>query len=158
MAAYLLQPATASQDYSNVYGNISTYLNQVREELADIDVDTTASAATLLSIAISLGTMATNSTTMATNSTTMATNITTIATKLTAIETYQKKMKELGEGPGIRIVGPYEWLGFIPSYINYIEKGEILDIEGEVSAEKIAAALAKLTVYFDKINSLPTNF
>ena len=82
----------------------------------------------------------------------------TIASKLTAIETYQKKMKELGEGPGIHFIGPYEWLGFIPSYINYIEKGELLDIEGQVSAEQIAAALAKLTVYIDKIKSLPTNF
>ena len=94
MAAYLFEPAPAASptyDYGSVYGNISTYLNQVREELADIDIDTTATAATLLLIATSLGTMATNSTTM--------------ATKLTAIETYQKKMKELGEGPGIHFIG-----------------------------------------------------
>ena len=96
--------------------------------------------------------------TVAANSTTIANNLTTIANKITEIETYQKRMKELGEGPGIRMVGPYEWLAFISSYVNYVEKGEILNIEGKVSAEKIAEALAELETYFNKVNSLPTNF
>ena len=145
MAAYLFEPGTATADYGSVYGNISTYLNQVREELADIDVDTTASAATLLLIATSLGTMATNSTTMATNSTTMATNTTTIASKLTAIETYQKKMKELGEGPGIHFIGPYEVFGLVSIYRMMIEQAKILESTGDApTSEQVAQALIEV--------------
>ena len=159
MAAYLLQPATASADYGNVYSNISTYLNQVREELADINVDTTASAARLLLIATSLGTMATNSTTMATNSTTMATNITTIASKLTAIETYQKKMKELGEGPGIHFIGPYEVFSMISIYRVLIEQAKILDSAESASASQIQAALSEVTRLSERIkNNIPKDF
>jgi len=146
---YIVEPPTAPvstpvYDYGSVYTTIA-------DQLASIDTDTTGLAATVLLIAASLGTMANNSTTIANNST-------TIATKLSAIETYQQRMKELAETTGIRIVGPYEWLGFIPSYINYIEKGEILETTGTVSPEQIEAALEKLTEYFEKINSLPTNF
>ena len=143
MSRYFIAPETAAAptptyDYGSVYGNISTYLNQVREELADIDVDTTASAATLLLIATSLGTMATNSTTMATNST-------TIATKLTAIETYQKKMKELGEGPGIHFIGPYEVFGLVSIYRMMIEQAKILESQGiSVSDEQVAQALIEV--------------
>ena len=143
MSRYFIAPETAATptptyDYGSVYGNISTYLNQVREELADIDVDTTASAATLLLIATSLGTMAANSTTMATNSTTMA-------TKLTAIETYQKKMKELGEGPGIHFIGPYEVFGLVSIYRMMIEQAKILESTGTTSTpEQVAQALIEV--------------
>jgi hypothetical protein len=164
MSRYFIAPETAATptptyDYGSVYGNISTYLNQVREELAGINVDTTASAATLLLIATSLGTIATNSTTMATNSTTMATNITTIATKLTAIETYQKKMKELGEGPGIRVVGPYEVFGMISIYRLLIEQAKILDSAESASASQIQAALREVTRISELIkNNIPKDF
>jgi hypothetical protein len=141
MAAYLFEPAPAAPptyDYGSVYGNISTYLNQVREELADIDIDTTATAATLLLIATSLGTMATNSTTMATNTT-------TIASKLTAIETYQKKMKELGEGPGIHFIGPYEVFGLVSIYRMMIEQAKILESTGATATpEQVAQALIEV--------------
>ena len=138
MAAYLFEPASATADYGSVYSNISTYLNQVREELADIDVDTTASAATLLLIATSLGTMATNSTTVATNTT-------TIASKLTAIETYQKKMKELGEGPGIHFIGPYEVFGLVSIYRMMIEQARILESTGvEATPEQVTQALVEV--------------
>ena len=140
MSRYFIAPETAAAptptptptyDYGSVYGNISTYLNQVREELADIDIDTTASAATLLLIATSLGTMATNSTTM--------------ATKLTAIETYQKKMKELGEGPGIHFIGPYEVFGLVSIYRMMIEQAKILESTGTTATpEQVAQALIEV--------------
>ena len=164
MSRYFIAPETAAEttptyDYGSVYGNISTYLNQVREELADINVDTTASAARLLLIATSLGTMATNSTTMATNSTTMATNITTIASKLTAIETYQKKMKELGEGPGIHFIGPYEVFSMISIYRLLIEQAKILDSTESASASQIQAALSEVTRLSERIkNNIPKDF
>ena len=150
MSRYFIAPEPAAEstptyNYGSVYGNISTYLNQVREELADINVDTTASAA-------SLGIMATNSTTM-------ATNIATIATKLTAIETYQKKMKELGEGPGIHVIGPYEVFSMISIYKLLIEQAKILDSAESASASQIQAALSEATRLSERIkNNIPKDF
>jgi len=146
MAAYLFEPASATADYGSVYSNISTYLNQVREELADIDVDTTASAATLLLIATSLGTMATNTT--------------TIASKLTAIETYQKKMKELGEGPGIHFLGPYEKFGLVTTYRMMIEQAKILESAGVAATpEQITQALVEVRRLSDLIrDNIPREF
>ena len=110
-------------------------------------------------IATALETMATNSTTMATNSTTMATNITTIASKLTAIETYQKKLKELGEGSGIRVIGPYEVFGMISIYRLLIEQAKILDSAETASASQIQAALSEVTRLSERIkNNIPKDF
>lgn len=61
--------------------------------------------------------------TITTQQTTIATQQTTIAAKQTAMETYQKKMKELGEGAGVHIVGPYEWLSMAAIYRIFIEQG-----------------------------------
>ena len=110
-------------------------------------------------IATALETMATNSTTMATNSTTMATNITTIASKLTAIETYQKKLKELGEGSGIRVIGPYEVFGMISIYRLLIEQAKILDSAETASASQIQAALSEVTRLSERIKiNIPKDF
>ena len=132
MAAYLFEPGTATADYGIVYGNISTYLNQVREELADI--------------ATSLGTMATNTT--------------TIASKLTAIETYQKKMKELGEGPGIHFLGPYEKFGLVTTYRMMIEQAKILESAGVAATpEQITQALVEVRRLSDLIrDNIPREF
>ena len=96
--------------------------------------------------------------TIATNSSTMVQKITTIAEKQTSMETYQKKLKELGEGPGIHVVGPWEWVGLLSLYKLFIEEGKILEETNNVSAEKLAQALAKFNQYKDKVNSLPTVF
>jgi hypothetical protein len=70
------------------------------------------------SIATALGTIATNSTeiknslaTIATQTTTIATQTTTLASTLGEIEGHQQKLRELGEGPGIHVIGPWEWVG-----------------------------------------------
>ena len=167
MSRYFIAPEPAAEstptyDYGSVYGNISTYLNQVRGELADINVDTTA-------IATSLGTMATNSTTMATQTTAIATSLgydsTTISGLLGSlvqaienVEKHQQRMRELAEGTGIHMVGPYDWLGLISSYIYYVNKGEILKTDENLSEADIARAFAELKTYFDKIKTLPTTF
>ncbi len=175
MAAYLFEPpatAAPTYDYGTVYGNISTYLNQVRQELASIDTDTTAMEITLVAIAASLATMATNSTTMANNSTTIATNTTTIANnsttiatnsttiaekqtiiaaKQTAMETYQKKLKELGEGTGIHIRGPYEALGMVTLYKLLIEQANILENTDGIDEKEKAKALAKARQYIEQL-------
>ena len=56
------------------------------------------------SIATALGTIATNSTEI-------KNSLATIATTLGEIEGHQQKLRELGEGPGIHVIGPWEWVG-----------------------------------------------
>ena len=102
--------------------------------------------------------MVTNSTAIKTAIETIATQQTTIATKLTEIETYQQRIKELAEGSGIHFVGPWEWVGLLSLYKLFIEEGKILEETNNVSAEKLAEALAKFNQYKDKVNSLPTVF
>ena len=143
MPAYLLEPASTT-DYTTAISNITTELN-------DIDTDTTSMAVQIVAIATALVTLATNSTTLATNST-------TIATKLTAIETYQKKLKELGETTGIHVVGPYDWLGLINVYRSLIEQGGIADTQGNVSSAKQAEAIALVNAYIARIQAFPTGF
>lgn len=156
MAAYLFEPAveTPSNDYSTVYGNIATYLNQARAELADIDTDTTSLATTLLLIATSLATMATNSTTIANNTTNISDQQTIIAEKQAAMETYQKKLKELGEGAGIHAIGPYEAWGNIATYKFLIEQAKILDQTTKASNKEQAEALRIVSEYLSKLNNV----
>lgn len=109
-------------------------------------------------IATALETLVTNSTAIKTAIETIATQQTTIATKLTEIETYQQRIKELAEGSGIHFVGPWEWVGLLSLYKLFIEEGKILEETNNVSAEKLAEALAKFNQYKDKVSSLPTVF
>ena len=83
----------------------------------------------------------------------------TIASKLTAIETYQKKLKELGEGSGIRVIGPYEVFGMISIYRLLIEQAKILDSAETASASQIQAALSEVTRLSERIkNNIPKDF
>jgi hypothetical protein len=74
------------------------------------------------------------------------------------METYQKKLKELGETTGIHVVGPYDWLGLINVYRSLIEQGAITDTQGNVDASKQAQALAVVNSYIAKIQAFPTGF
>lgn len=93
--------------------------------------------------------------TITSNSTSIKTAQETMAQKQTAIETYQKKLKELGEGPGIHVVGPYELLGLVSIYRLFIEQGKMLETTNNVSSEQQAQALATFQSYVAKFNSLP---
>jgi hypothetical protein len=115
-------------------------------------------SAHLTSIATSLAVIATNTSTIAVNTTLMAANSTTVAEKVTAMETYQKRLKELGEGKGIHVVGPWEWIGLISIYRLLVEEGKILDTTLDVTDEQIKEALVKVNGYLDKLNRFPTNF
>ena len=136
---YIAEPpvAASAPDYTTAVTSIGTELNS-------IDIDTTSIAAQIILIAGYLSTMASNTT--------------TIATKLTDIETHQQRIKELAEGTGIHFVGPWEWVGLLSLYKLFIEEGKILDETSNVSAEKLAQALAKFNEYKDKVGSLPTVF
>ena len=88
----------------------------------------------------------------------MAANSTTVAEKVTAMETYQKRLKELGEGKGIHVVGPWEWVGMIAIYRLLVEEGKVLDKTLDVTDEQMAEAMAKVNGYLAKLNQFPTNF
>lgn len=102
--------------------------------------------------------VATAAETIATNSNTIAANLTTIAQKITTIEAHQKKIKELGEGPGYRIIGPYEIFSMVTIYKLLIEEGKILDLDG-TNVNKTAQSLAKVLEYMQKISTnIPKDF
>ena len=124
-------------DYSSFYGRIATALE---------------------TIATQVTTIATQATTIAAQTTIVATQTTTVASKQTAMETYQKKLKELGETTGIHVVGPYDWLGLINVYKSLIEQGNIADTQGNISPSAQAAAEASVSAYLTKIQRIPQGF
>jgi hypothetical protein len=91
---------------------------------------------------------------------TLATQTTTIAEKQSAIETYQKKLKELGEGEGIHTLSPYELFSFVTSYRSLIEEGRILKWRDAEPTEKdVAKALNDLGKYIEKVRTnIPRSF
>ena len=98
--------------------------------------------------------------TIATQTTTVAAQTTIIAEKQTAMETYQKKLKELGEDNGIRIIGPYDIFGLVSIYRLLIEQAKILEsTEAPATPAQIAAALAEVTRISQLIKSnIPKDF
>lgn len=92
--------------------------------------------------------------TIATGTTGILAQETIIATKQTAIETYQKKLKELGEGAGIHILSPNEIFGFIKLYQLLIEQGKMLDEGDKVSEAQQANAKAKAKEMAQKVQTL----
>lgn len=59
-----------------------------------------------------------------------------IAIKQTAIETYQKKIKELSEGEGVHMVGPWEWLSMYAIYKLLVTEGvtDFASLKAQVDA------------------------
>jgi hypothetical protein len=144
---------TYTGNINNVYYGMYVLLSQIEQELSNIK--------------LSLATMASNSTnvsnrltTIAANSTTQTTNLTTIAEKITAMETYQKRLKELGESSGIRIISPYEAFSFVTTYRSLIEEGRILRWrDAEPSDKDVSKALNDLGKYIKKIqDNIPRGF
>lgn len=88
----------------------------------------------------------------------IASHQSTIAAKQTAIETYQKRLKELGETTGIHVIGPYDWLGLINIYRSLIEEGNITDTQGHVDEAAQQAAKDLIATYVSKIQQFPTGF
>ncbi len=118
------------------------------------------------SIVSALQTIASNSTdikdsleTIATQTTTLATQTTTLATTLGQIEGHQQKLRELGEGPGIHIVGAYDAFGMVTLYRLLIEQAKILDNTGSATPEQITAAIAEVERVVGLIrDNIPTEF
>ena len=126
-------------DYSAYYERIATALETI--------------ATNSLAIKNNLDTIATKQTTIADKQTTIADKQTTIADKTTAMETYQKKLKELGEGAGIRAIGPFEAWGNISTYKFLIEQAKVLDTTNAASEDLQNKAIAEVQRYLDLINA-----
>ena len=118
------------------------------------------------SIATALGTIASNSTdiknslaTIATQTTIIASRNTTIASALTNIESHQNKLRQLGEGPGIHIIGAYESFGMVTLYRLLIEQAKILDSAETASESQVTAAITEATRIAQLIRSnVPREF
>jgi len=108
----------------------TTYYERIATALENISTQTTTIATRLTAISTDIDTIASNST--------------TIKDKQTAMETYQKKLKELGEGSGIRVIGPYEVFGMISIYRLLIEQAKILDTTESASDSQIRDAIREV--------------
>ena len=84
--------------------------------------------------------------TIATQTTIIATNTTAISNTLSDIEGHQQKVRELAEGTGIRMIGPYDVFGMVSIYRLLIEKAKILETDGTTAtlAQK-EASLAEVS-------------
>ena len=139
-------------DYTTYYDRIATALETMATQTTTIATQTTT-------IATQTTTIATRLTAISTDIDTIASNSTTIKDKQTAMETYQKKLKELGEGSGIRVIGPYEVFGMISIYRLLIEQAKILDTTESASASQIQAAITEVTRLAQLIRSnVPKEF
>ena len=146
-------------DYTTYYDRIATALETMATQTTTIATQTTTIATRLTAISTDIDTIASNSTTIKDKQTTIAEKQTTIAEKQTAMETYQKKLKELGEGVGIRVIGPYEVFGMISIYRLLIEQAKILDTTESASASQIQAAITEVTRLAQLIRSnVPKEF
>lgn len=98
--------------------------------------------------------------TMATNSTAILEKLNIIAEKQTAMETYQKKLKELGEGEGIHVISPYELFSFITTYRILVEEGRLMEWrEKQPTDKEIGKALNDIGKYIEKIRqNIPRSF
>ncbi len=104
-----------------------------------------------------LETIASNSTSIKNSLNTIENSVnsgsTNLLSVLSDIQSYQQRLKELGETTGIRIKSPYETFGMISIYKLLVEEGKILELD-KVSDAKRDEAYRKLQYYFDQINKV----
>lgn len=110
-------------DYSNHFDRIVTALEQMSLSLALIHDQLNVISSNSNIMAAAQTAIMSSQSTIADSQTTIADKQTTIADKQTLIETYQKTLKELGEGAGVHIQGPYEWLSMYAIYKLLTEEG-----------------------------------
>lgn len=152
---YLVEPTTVAPttpvyDYGSVYSQISAYLFGINVSLASMSTNSTLAKNSLIGIENSMNT----------GSTTVVSVLSDIAEKLASIETHQDKIRELAEGNGIRVVGPYELVQFITTYRILIEEGKLLSFrDKQPSAKEVDKALNDLGDYIAKIKqNIPKDF
>jgi hypothetical protein len=143
---------------NNIVVDYTSILNRIA---VSVEGNTNTDYTSILNrIAVSAESIASSLAVVATNSTAIKNSLSTISEKQTAIETYQKKLKELGEDNGIRVVGPYEIVQFINTYRILVEEGRILGWREDMPSDKeVSKALNDLGKYVEKIKqNIPKDF
>lgn len=102
-------------DYTAYYDRIATALETIATNSTTIKND-------LASIKDDIDTIATQLTTVATQTTTIATQTTTVATQQTTIATKVSSLEDRAKNNGIKVLGPWEWLGLASIVKLYDEK------------------------------------
>ena len=130
---------------SRIGNDIKSYLNTINTNIGTITTNT--------------GTIATNIDTMSTNIATQTVAITGLKIDLDILAANSTIMKNLAQGTGIRIIGPYEVFGMISVYRLLIEQAKILDTTESASASQIQAAITEVTRLAQLIRSnVPKEF
>lgn len=124
----------------------------IKNSLSAIETDINTIAGDTTVIKDKQTTIADKQTVIADKQTTIADKQTVIADKTTSIETYQKRLKELGETSGIRSRGPFEAWGNISTYKFLIEQAKILESTDNATPDKQSQALASVKSYIEAIN------
>jgi len=135
-------------DYTSYYERIATALETMATNSTAIKNSIAAIETDIDTIATNTTTIATKQTIIADKQTIIADKQTIIAEKQTAMETYQKRLKELGEGSGIHVVSPYDTFGIATLWRLLILEGKILEdyaTDTSVSASEQQRALEYLT-------------
>lgn len=125
-------------DYSPHLIRIVTALEQLSASLAFV-------ADKMDNVSDKLGDLAVQSAAHSTSLALISTRLTSISTSQSTISTAQSTISTLAAGNGIRMVGPYDWVGMISSYRLYVEDNGSIGLE-------------QLIGYKDKINALPKAF
>ncbi len=108
----------------------------------------------LTDIKTSQATIAVAETATAAETANIASKQAVIANKQTAIESYQKRMRELAEGVGIRTITPSELIGLAKMFQVMVEQGKILDDGTAVDDAKQSEAKAKFQELAKKASDL----
>jgi hypothetical protein len=150
--------SAASIIRSHIANTVAGYTNTIQTKLTSID-------STLSNIKTDLDTISTNISGINTSMSGIKTDMDGIKTDMDGIKTDLDTMssnstaiKNLAQGTGIHMVGPYDWLGFASIYHLYVEQGKLLDQSGNASPDQQAAALTQLESYLTKVQNLPTLF
>jgi hypothetical protein len=148
-------PRTITVVVDDLNGGVAIDYTGQFEKIA-LGLETLVQKTTLIADALATADATNLATTLAINGNRMATALE--PTDSTNFADNVAIIRGLAQGSGIHTIGAYEWLGLISSYINYVERGEISNTEGNVSEAEKLKAIEDLTAFIEKIKSLPTNF
>jgi hypothetical protein len=132
----------------------TTQLNNLVTALQTIATNSTTDATNLATVATKLGSISLEGASIQVDVGDIDASLATVASKLTDIETYQKRLKELGESTGIHMRGPYEAIGFITMYRMLIEQAKLIDHTEFAAPSERERAMTALAEYVEKIKPL----
>ena len=137
--------------------DVSPLLSRIAIALETIATNSTTISNTLSTLETNVATLATNSTTISGTLTDVDSKISTIATNSTLMEDHQHRLRTLGDTTGVHIKSPYDDFTMVSIYRLLVEQGKAADLTEAVSQADQTAALAAISSYVERIQSL-SNF